>query len=68
MQTFTTDLARFTSTGYGQVRHPGVAKLRRGDLVAVTDDGADTIEAEVLDLVGQTAHVQVHMDRILHRA
>ena len=50
------------------MRHPGVAKLRRGDLVAVTDDGADTVEAEVLDVVGQTAHVQLHTDRILHRA
>lgn len=68
MQTFTTDLARFTSTGYGQVRHPSVAKLRRGDLVAVTAGDADTVEAEVLDVVGQTAHAQLHMDRILHRA
>lgn len=68
MRTFTTDLARFTTTGYGQVRHPDAATLRVGDLIAVTDDDADTVEAEVLDVAGHTAHVQLHLNRILHRA
>lgn len=68
MRTFTTDLARFTSTGYGQIRHPDAAKLRRGEFIAVTDDDADTVEGEVLAVAGQTAQVQLHLNRILHRA
>lgn len=68
MVTIKTDLASFTGAGYGRLRiRPGV-HLTVGEVIAVTDDEADTLEAEVLTVNGDIAEVHVHWDRILHRA
>lgn len=68
MVTLTTDLASFPGAGYGTVRVPAGTHLRAGDLVAVTDDDADTLQAEVLSVAGDRAEIRVHWDRVLHRA
>jgi hypothetical protein len=67
MRTFRTDLARFSTTGHGTIKGD-VAALSVGDRVAVTDDEADTLEAEVVAVSTDSADVRIHWDRILHRA
>jgi hypothetical protein len=68
MRTFNTDLARFNTAGYGTLRGQGVGTLRPGEVVSVTDDEADTYEAEVIAVEDETAQIQVHWDRVLHKA
>lgn len=68
MRTFTTDLARFNTAGYGTLRGEGVTTLHVGDVVGVTDDEADTYEAEVLVVDAGAAQVRVRWDRVLHQA
>ena len=68
MRTFSTDLARFNTAGYGTLRDEGVNTLHVGDVVAVTDDDADTYEAEVLAVESGAAQVRVRWDRVLHQA
>lgn len=68
MVTLKTDLASFTGAGYGSLRVPPGVHLNPGQTIAVTDDDADTLEAEVLASTGDKAEVRVHWDRVLHRA
>lgn len=66
MVTFRTDLSRFTGSGFGTLREPAAASLRIGQIVAVTDEDADTLQAEVLAV--RDGEVRVNWDRVLHRA
>jgi hypothetical protein len=68
MRTFNTDLARFKTAGYGTLRGDDVGTLHVGDLLAVTDNEADTYEAEVLAVDAEAAQVHVRWDRVLHQA
>lgn len=68
MRTFSTELARFNTAGLGTIRDAAVRSLHKGEIIAVTDDDADTFEAEVLDVTGDAAAVCVRWDRVLHRA
>lgn len=63
-----TDLASFTGAGYRSLRIPSGVRLAPGQTIAITDDEADTLEAEVLAVAGDKAEVRVHWGRILHRA
>lgn len=63
-----TDLASFSSAGYGTLRVPTGVHLDQGQTIAVTDDDADTLEAEVLAVTGGKAEVLVHWDRVLRGA
>jgi hypothetical protein len=62
------DFARFTGAGFGTIFGPKTLGLQAGESIAVTDVDADTVEAEVLDVCGDTATIHVHWDRVLHRA
>lgn len=68
LATFRTDLSRFTTAGLGIVREAAAGSLRAGQIIAVTDDDADTLEAEVLAVRDGEADVRVHWDRVLRRA
>lgn len=68
MVTLKTDLASFTGAGYGRLRVRPGSHLVVGETVAVTDDEADTFEADVLAVNGDIADIHVHWDRILRRA
>lgn len=48
-RTFNTDLSRYSSAGYG-VLHSDVQDLTPGEMIAVTDEGADVISAEVVEV------------------
>ncbi|WP_416957802.1 hypothetical protein ACNKF0_09460 [Nocardioides sp. T5] len=62
------DLASFSSAGYGTLRVPAGSHPDAGQVIAVTDDEADTLEAEVLAVNGDKAEVRVHWDRIVRGA
>lgn len=62
------DLARFTTVGLGTLHGPAAASLQEGQIIAVTDDGADALQAEVLAVRSGEADIRVHWDRVLHRA
>jgi hypothetical protein len=62
------DLTRFTSAGYGTIYGLKTEGLRVGQLIAITDDEADTIEAEVLEVCGDAVKVRSHWDRVLRSA
>ena len=67
MLTIHADLSRFNGAGYGTLHHiPSELSARRP--FAVTDDEADTLEAEVISVEADTAEVRVHWERVLHRA
>jgi hypothetical protein len=68
MLTFRADLARFTSNGFGTLRDPAAGSLRPGQLIAVTDDDADTLRAEVLAVRDGEVDVRVRWDEVLRRA
>ena len=68
MRTFSADLSRFTSSGHGTLHDPATAQLRPGERIAVTDDEADTLEAEVIAVGNGSAEVQIFWDKVLHRA
>lgn len=68
MVTFRADLTRFTSAGFGILHEPAAGSLRAGQIIAVTDDDADTLQAEVLAVRDGEADIRVHWDRVLHRA
>lgn len=65
---FRTDLARFTSAGHGTLHDPRAVQLQVGQRLAVTDDGADTVEAEVLAVRDGAADIRLHWDQIVERA
>lgn len=58
-----TDLASFTGAGYGTVRVPDGVRLVPGQTIVLTDDEADSLEAEVLTTEGDTAQVRVRWGR-----
>jgi hypothetical protein len=58
-----TDLASFTGAGYGSVRIPDGVELRPGQAVVLTDDEADSLDAEVLATGADTAQVRVRWRR-----
>jgi hypothetical protein len=62
------DLTRITTSGLGTLRDPDVTDLRPRDTVSVTDEGADTVEAEVLAVRSGEVDVLVHWGRVLHGA
>ena len=62
------DFTRFNSAGFGTVHGGPVAGLRVGEIVALTDDDADTVEGEVLEVLGDTATLRARWDRVLHEA
>lgn len=66
--TIQVDFTRLTSAGYGTIYGPKSAGLRVGQLIAITDDEADTIEAEVLELNGDAAKIHARWDRVLRTA
>jgi hypothetical protein len=66
--TFRADLTRFTSDGFGTLHGPAAGSLHAGQRIAVTDDEADTLEAEVLAVREGEADIRVRWDRVLHRA
>ncbi len=66
--TIQVDFTRFTSAGYGTIYGPKTEGLRVGQFIAITDDEADTIEAEVLDVCGDAAKIRAHWDKVLHTA
>lgn len=59
------DITRFTSAGYGTIYGPRTEGLTAGQLIAITDDEADTIEAEVLEVCGDAAKIRAYWDRVL---
>lgn len=67
-KTVKVDFSRLISAGYGKIYGPQAEGLRAGDVVAVTDDEADTIEAEVLEVSGDAARIHARWDRVLRTA
>ena len=68
MRTFSVDMSRFTSSGLGTLHDPLAAELHPGDRIAVTDEDADTLEAEVIGVTGEAAEIKILWDKVLHRA
>jgi hypothetical protein len=68
MRTINADLTRFTTAGRGTVHGAAADGLEVGTTVGVTDDDADTYEAEVLATDGGTAEIRVFWDRVLYRS
>lgn len=66
--TIQVDFTRLTSAGYGTIYGPKTEGLRVGQLIAITDDEADTIEAEVLEVCGDAVKIRAHWDKVLHTA
>ena len=62
------DLSRFTSSGHGTLFGPGVDEFDVGQVIAVTDDGADTLAATVVAVRPGAAELQVHWNRVQRRA
>lgn len=62
------DFTRFNSAGFGTVHGGPVVGLRVGEIVALTDDEADTVEGEVVEVHGDIATVRARWDRVLHEA
>jgi hypothetical protein len=58
-----TDLAGFTGAGYGNIRVPDGVRLTPRQTIILTDDEADSVEAEVLTTDDGTAHVRVRWGR-----
>jgi hypothetical protein len=53
------DLSRFTSSGYGAVRGAFTSTFTVGQVIAVTDDDADVLEATVVGLREGSADLHV---------
>lgn len=66
--TIPVDFTRLTSAGYGTIYGPKTNGLRVGQIIAITDDEADTIEAEVLEVSGDTAKIHARWGTVLHTA
>lgn len=66
--TIQVDFTRLTSAGYSTIYGPKTKGLRVGQLIAITDDEADTIEAEVLEVCADAVTIRAHWDKVLHIA
>ena len=64
MPALAVDLSRFTSEGFGTVYGTGAGELTLGQIIAVTDDEADVLEATVRGVRPGAADLQVHWDRV----
>jgi hypothetical protein len=62
------DFARLTSAGYGMIYGPRAEGLRVGQIIAITDAEADTIEAEVLEVCGDAVKIRARWDKVLRTA
>jgi hypothetical protein len=62
------DFTRLTSAGYGTIYGSKTVGLRAGQIIAISDDEADTIEAEVLEVSGDAAKIRAHWDKVLRTA
>lgn len=58
------DLSRFNSRGYGTVHGTYTSEFTPGQVIAVTDDDADALEATVIAVRPGSADLQVHWDRL----
>lgn len=66
-RTLSVDLGRFTAAGAGTVRGMSAAGLTAGDVVAVTGESADVVEAQVVCVRDGVADLLVRWDRVLRR-
>jgi len=66
--TIQVDFTRFTSAGYGTIYGSKTEGLRVGQIIAITDVEADTIEAEVLEVCGDTVKIHARWDKVLRNA
>ncbi|HEY7823708.1 MAG TPA: hypothetical protein VIG24_12780 [Acidimicrobiia bacterium] len=67
MDIYETDLSRYTSEGCG-VLVTDVDGLAPGEMIAVTDEDADVIAAEVVEIHEGEATIRVLWDKVLHKA
>lgn len=67
MDVYETDLSRYTGEGYG-VLTGDVDGLAPGDMIAVTDEDADVIAAEVVEIHEGSATIRVLWDKVLHKS
>lgn len=68
MNLYHTDLSRYTSEGFGTLFTDAAEQLSPGDTIAVTDEDADTLAAEVLEVHPDRAVIRVLWDKVLHEA
>lgn len=66
--TIQVDFTRLTSDGFGTIYGPKAKGLHVGQLIAITDDEADTIEAVVLEVCDDAVKIRAHWDKVLHSA
>ncbi len=66
--TLEVDFTRLTSAGYGTIYGPKTGGLRVGQLIAITDNEADTIEAEVLEVCGDAVKIHARWGNVLRTA
>jgi hypothetical protein len=67
-RTIQVDFTRLTSDGYGTIYGAKTEGLRVGQLIAITDDDADTIQAEVIEVCGDAVKIHARWDQVLHTA
>jgi hypothetical protein len=60
------DFTRLTNAGYGTIYGTAAKDLQVGQVIAITDADADTIEAEVIEVCGEAAKIRAHWDKVLH--
>lgn len=61
MQRFSTDLTRFTASGYGVVALPRGAAVHVGERVLLSDGDADVVVAVVVGTQLRLAEVQLEL-------
>jgi hypothetical protein len=67
-RTISVDLSRFSAAGLGTVRGEAAEGLQQGEVVHVTDDDADVLEATVVESRGAEAELRVHWERVVRRS
>ncbi len=65
MRTINTDLTRFSSSGHGTVYGAAVRDLQAGEHIAVTDEDANTLEAEVLRVSEGRADIRIFWGNVM---